>query len=96
MCRGLKLADYFKHHNVRVFNRLKVSTEDLKAQRVIAWVRKRPGKRATARDLQSNGVVGIKTSTAAKAMLKDLEDRGWGVMKSPAGSNRKATCFEAA
>jgi hypothetical protein len=78
MRRGLKLADYFKHHNVRVLNRLKVSSEELRAQRVLEWIRKRPGKHATAREVQMNTVAGIKTSTEAKKVLKDLEDRGWG------------------
>src|SRR5262249_43485935 len=69
MQRGLALADYFKDHVVRVFNRLKVNPEDLKAQRVLIWIRKRPGRRATPRELQQNGVAGIKTASEAKAVL---------------------------
>ncbi len=87
MRRGLKLADYFKDHNVRVFNRLKVSKEELRSQRVLAWIRKRPGKSATARELHQNNVAGIKTTSEAKKILKDLEDRGWGEIKTPSGKN---------
>jgi hypothetical protein len=93
--RGLKLADYFKHHNVRVLSRLKVSKEDLSAKRLLEWIRKRPERRATARELQQNEVVGIKTSSKAKGMLKDLEDRGWGEMKSISGM-KKGEYFQAA
>src|SRR5262249_39642563 len=76
MRRGLKAADYFKDHVVRVFRRLKVNHEDLKAERVMAWIRKRPGKRVTPRELQQNGVAGIKTSSEAQRLLEDLADRG--------------------
>jgi len=97
MQRGLKLADYFKDHCVRVFNRLKVSHADLKAEHVIKWIRRRPGKRTTAREMLMHGIVGIKTASEAKALLKDLQDRGWGAIEVVRGkSGRKSECFLAA
>jgi hypothetical protein len=81
MRRGLKLADYFKDHNCRVFARLKVSQADQKAEWAVRWIRKRPGRRTTAREMQQNGVVGIRTSSEARALLRDLQDRGWGELR---------------
>ncbi len=95
--RGLKLADYFKHHNVRVFNRLKVSNEDLRAQQIIIWIRKRPGRRVTPREMHQNGVAGIETTSEARAILKDLADRGYGEFHSePGKGQRKGEYFQAA
>ena len=89
MYRGLKLADYFKDHCVRVFNRLKLSGGDLKAEHAIQWIRKRKGRRTDARELVQNGLLGIKTASEAKALLKDLEDRGLGELKSEPGKNAR-------
>lgn len=76
--RGLLLADYFKDHNVRALNRMKVSQEDTRLERVIAWIRKRPERRATSRQLQQNGVAGIKSAKEARTILANLADRGFG------------------
>jgi hypothetical protein len=98
MRRGLMLADYFKDHVVRVFHRLKVNHEDLKAERAISWIRKRPGQRVSPRELQQNGVVGIKTSSEAEDLLKKLADRGLGEIRTTPGRNRNkqvVTYFQA-
>jgi hypothetical protein len=96
--RGLALADYFKDHNVRVFSRLKVEPNDLKAEALLKWVRKRPGKRASVREVQQNGVAGIKTASEARAALRNLEDRGWGEVRAEPSKvkGRKAEFFQAA
>jgi hypothetical protein len=88
MHRGLLLTDYFKHHVVRVFHQLKVNEADKKADQAITWVRKRPDKRATPRELQQHGVAGVKTRSEAEAMLKNLEDRGLGEMLTRTSTNR--------
>lgn len=89
MRRGLALADYFKDHNVRVLNRLKVSQEDLKLENALRWIRKRPGRQATQRELQANGVAGIKTATEARKVLQDLCDRGLGEVAVTPGKGPK-------
>jgi len=81
MRRGLKLADYFKDHNCRVFARLRVSQADQKAEWAIKWIRRRPGMRTTAREMQQHSVVGIRTSSEARKLLGDLQDRGWGEVR---------------
>lgn len=93
--RGLLLGDYFKDHSVRVFNQLKVRHEDLLAERAIAWIRKRPEKSTNARELQQNGVCNIKTSSEAKALLADLEDRGLGQRRSRKGATKEVEYFQA-
>ena len=75
--RAARLADYFKAHCIKVHGRLRVAVEDKQAEAVLGWIR-RNGGRCTARDLCRNEVAGIKKSTEAKRMLKDLEDRGFG------------------
>jgi hypothetical protein len=96
MRRGLKLADYFKDHCVRVFNRLQVSEKDLRAQRLIDWIRRQPNKSSTLRQLQMNGVAGIKTASEALTLLRDLEDRGLGKLTKPGSGERGKTSFQAA
>ena len=73
--RATRLADYYMAHCVKVHGRLRVAVEDKRAEAVLGWIR-RNGGRCTARDLCRNEVAGIKKSTEAKRMLKDLEDRG--------------------
>jgi hypothetical protein len=75
--RAAMLADYFKAQCNKVHGRLRVAQEDRRAEAVLGWIR-RNGGRCTARDLCRNEVAGIKKSTEARKMLKDLEDRGLG------------------
>ena len=77
------LIDYFKSHTRRVYQRLRTTRDDQRALRALAWIRRQPEKdgqvQVSARDLLTNHVAGVKTSSEAKALLSDLEDRGLGL-----------------
>ncbi len=76
--RAGEAIEYFKKHARRVYGRLSCRSEDVKAERLIAWV-KRIGGVATARDVMRAGF--HKKSTDANAALAELVDRGLGAME---------------
>src|SRR5262249_3874434 len=73
------LIDYFKSHARKVYARLQITAEDLKALAAVAWIRRHEGA-ATVRDLLTARVAGLKTATATRKLLRELVDRGYGQM----------------
>ena len=50
---------------------------DKKVEQAIAWIQSHGGT-ASVRDVIRYKVAGVKSATEAKALLRDLEDRGFG------------------
>jgi hypothetical protein len=74
---AVALVDYFKSHARRVYAHLRCTPEDKRVDAAVAWIRAHGGT-ATAREMQMHKVAGVKSSTEAKALLRTLEDRGFG------------------
>jgi hypothetical protein len=90
--RAATLADYFKAQCIKVHGRLRVPVEDRQAEAVFGWIC-RNGGRCTARDLCHNEVAGIRKSTEARRMLKDLEDRGLGHCTTNYAGKKESLAF---
>ena len=72
MAGAWALIHYFKSHARRVYARLRTTREDERAEHALAWIGKQATQQATARDLLRHHVAGLKTASAARALLQDL------------------------
>jgi hypothetical protein len=72
-----ELIRYFLSHAERIYPRLRTTDEDKQAEAAVSWIEAH-GRTVSARDLQRYKVAGVKLSTEAKALLRRLEDRGFG------------------
>jgi len=72
------LIDYFKSHARKVYALLHATPEDKRVLTALAWIKRQPGGRVTARDLQHAGVTGVTSSEEVKILLQQLEQRGYG------------------
>lgn len=87
--RAVKLIDYFKSHLDRVMNRLGCVADDVKAVQLVEFIRARGGSMTARRLVHLRKHK--KTSDADKA-LRDLVDRGYGLISTPAG--KKSGVFQ--
>jgi hypothetical protein len=75
------LIDYFKSHARRVFESASIQKDDkrigIRIGNALKWVKKRGGT-VTAREAQMHGV--CKDADAAKQLLEDLQEAGYGVV----------------
>lgn len=97
MIRGATLAEYFKSHIRKAYGHLGASQGDLKVSRVIDWLRRRHGGRATAREVIQSKVAKLQKTSQVRMMFKDLEERGFGKMGEaapPTGHGHKILWFE--
>lgn len=78
MLASADLADYFKSHAKAVYRQLRATPEDQQLTDALAWIRRQPEQKTTARNLLSAGIGGVSTSEAAKRLLRLLEERGYG------------------
>jgi hypothetical protein len=74
-----RFVDWAKSHVRKVYRYFSSTPADHKALRAVAWIRKRGGK-VTLRDVLRNEVCGVKKTSEASQLFKDLQDRGWGTM----------------
>jgi len=72
-----ELIRYFLSHAERIYPRLRTTDEEKQAEAAVSWIEAH-GRTVSARDLQRYKVAGVKSSTEAKALLRRLEDRGFG------------------
>lgn len=86
MCAAADLIDYFKSHTRRVYSELRSTPDDKKAEGTLSWIQSKGGT-VTARDLQRNHVAGVKKSSEAKSLLKDLAERGHGTVTEGKNGN---------
>jgi len=90
MTGAIKLIDYFKSHARKVYAKLKFSAEDKKVLGAVDWIEKQGGK-VTVRDICRSGVCNIKKTSEAKALFRELQDRGHGKIVS---GEREGEVFE--
>jgi hypothetical protein len=74
---AIALIKYFQSHARRVYSSLACTPIDKKVEQAIAWIQSHGGT-ASVRDVVRYKVAGVKSATEAKALLRDLEDRGFG------------------
>jgi hypothetical protein len=72
-----ELIRYFLSHAERIYPRLRTTDEDRQVEAAVSWVAAH-GRTTTVRAVQMSRVGGVKSSTEAKALLRRLEDRGFG------------------
>jgi Protein of unknown function (DUF3987) len=72
-----ELVRYFLSHAERVYPRLRTTEQDKQVEAAVSWIDAH-GRTVSARDLQRHKVGGVKSATEAKALLRRLEDRGYG------------------
>jgi hypothetical protein len=72
------LIDYFKSHTRKVYAMLRATPEDKQVLTALAWIKRQPERKVSARDLQHAGVTGITTSEEAQNLLEQLKERGYG------------------
>lgn len=76
---AIALVEYFKSHARRVYASLRRNS-DRRVDGALAWLR-RHGGQASPRDVQRDGVAGVKNAREALALLKELADQGYGVLE---------------
>ena len=93
VARTVRLIDYFKSHARKVYRHLPLDAGDRRVVQVISWIRGLGGE-CTVRELARASIPGIKRSSDASHMLKDLVDRGCGALVNrKAGNGKSVTHF---
>jgi hypothetical protein len=85
--RAVRLVDYFKSHARAVYARLRRSRTTSRVARAIAWIRVHGGEAHTSH-LTKNEVAGVENKKDAEALMKELEDRGYGRCVHRTAGNR--------
>jgi hypothetical protein len=75
---GTALAEWFAYESERVYATLAETDEEREARELRGWISKRPGRRATARDLCTYLDRRYPTAADAEAALQMLVTAGWG------------------
>jgi uncharacterized membrane protein len=84
--RAIRLIEYFKGHLRLVYGRMRQTPEDSHLFEVLDWVRQQGG-RCTARELVR--AKKVTPTPAAKKMLTELEERGYGRLEWREAKNGK-------
>ena len=93
--RAFRLVAYFESHARVVYSRLRQPQKAKQVQQAVAWIRRHDGQ-CNPTHLARNNVAGIQKKSEAEAMMKELEDRGYGHQeKRKARNNRNVTWFVA-
>jgi hypothetical protein len=93
--RAFRLVRYFKSHARVVYARLRQPEKARQVGHAIEWIR-RHGGRCNPTHLARANVAGIEKRSEAEAMMKELEDRGYGRREQhKAANNRVVTWFVA-
>jgi hypothetical protein len=77
---AIALVDYFKAHARRVYQRLRATRADQRAETAIRWIQAH-GNVCTIRDLQRHRVAGVTRASQAEKLLRDLIDLGAGELR---------------
>jgi hypothetical protein len=75
--RALRLVAYFGSHARAVYARFRQTGKARQARTAIAWIRAHGGQ-VRPTDLARNNVAGVERKSEAEALMKELEDRGYG------------------
>jgi hypothetical protein len=93
--RALRLIGYFQAHARVVYPRMHASRDGARYRRAIAWIRGHGGE-CNPTLLARNNVAGVEGKAQAVALMRALEDRGYGRREErKAGNNRVVTWFVA-
>jgi hypothetical protein len=87
----VRLIDYFKAHAHRVYGRLRATRADQRAEQARRWIRAFGGW-CTVRDLQRYRVVGVRRTSEADKLVRDLMDLGYGSVEArqlPSGRTQR-------
>ena len=79
MHRATLLTEYFKRQAKRALHQVDARSRDKRIEKVLAWIMKH-GPTVSLRDLQNNNVGGVITAAAARALLRELEELGFGYL----------------
>lgn len=90
--RAWILTEYFISHLRRTYERLQSRREDVKAEKLIAWICRKGGT-ATLREVVRGSFVRKKTD--AHLLLADLKDRGFGEYKKTTSGKNTSWVFTA-
>ncbi len=89
---AVRLIDYFKSHDRKVYRHLRRDTADRQIEQIVAWIRGHGGE-CTARQIQRANVGSIKKVSDATKLLKDLLDRGLGRLEDREADNHKKVTY---
>jgi hypothetical protein len=94
MAGAAQLIDYFKAHVRRIYQYLGITPEDKRIDAAISWIGRQRGLHATVRELVTAHVGGVRTSDEAKALLRELHERGYGIVQeTPLDHGRQRVQF---
>jgi hypothetical protein len=88
---AIALVDYFKAHARRVYQRLRATRADQRAETALRWLQAHGGA-CTVRDLQRHRVSGVTRASQAEKLLRDLVDLGAGELRErrlPSGRTQR-------
>jgi hypothetical protein len=88
LARAFELVAYFKSHARAVYARLRCDKQGRRVEQAIAWVRRNGGS-CIPTDLARNGVAGVAGKSDALAIMKQMEDRGYGHCEKGKAANNK-------
>lgn len=87
---AIAIMAYHKSAARRIYPRIKATEEDQQVDKAIQWI-ERHGGHTTAREILQNKVGGVKSTTEAKRLLVELEDRQYGEIEE--GSRKDSIIF---
>jgi hypothetical protein len=89
LANAIILSEYFLSQAHKVYNSYGTNILDKKVSALVSWLRTRPNKDATARDVYTNQVAGIKTTEAAYDLFTELHKRGLALLFTNKSTNGK-------
>lgn len=84
---GIKVAEYFKACAMKVHEYISSEDQTAKMEKIVGWIEKRPAKVATARDLYSYKVAGIRNARDAEDAMVLLEKFKYGCIEKTRNRN---------
>jgi Protein of unknown function (DUF3987) len=93
--RAIGLVDYFKSHVRKVYRHLHASAEELAIAGAVDWLKRRPGRGASVRDIVTYKVGQVENSGQALDLLQKLEKNNWGHIErqTPSTGGRETIRF---
>jgi Protein of unknown function (DUF3987) len=91
--RSFRLIAFFKLHAKLVYSRLRQPPKAKEVLKAVAWIR-RHGGQCNPTHLAKNNVAGVLKKSEAEALMKEMEDLGYGRRETrTAGNHRKVVWF---
>ena len=94
LLNAIELTHYFAGQAHKVYHSFGTSSLDKKVDSLVNWLKGRPNKAATARDILNNQVANLKTSDAVVDIFNEMQTRKLGILSSSnAGNGRLKHTF---